>query len=181
MKFPLSQNLHFRPQNTRPKFSPISIIASLTYPSSPPPLTNGGRSHRSEVALDPRPSPLPPWRPDSSLQDRERGGRRGSTFRDRRDRRLVDEGRFWSRQNPSCPSCAPIVTQSKSTLGMARSATDEELVWSLLPRLIKGSRGVRRGREESSSSSSACSSTWTRRKFTRSISITIGGTEHYRF
>lgn len=153
--------------------SQISTVVSLTYPSS---ADRSSRQRGQEPSIRNSPStldlPLFLLR-DSSLRDRERG----STARPEIGEMEATSGRRGSRQNPSYLSCVPIVTQSKSGLGIGK--VPEELVWSFLPRLIKGSEGVQR--ESPSSSTRFRRGRRARRKFTRPISITIEGTEHYRF
>lgn len=174
----LSQNRSppLSPRKLPPRFPPISDIdcclTDLSLLGWPIVSATGAGAIDQKLALDPRPSPLPPPR---FLSRRQR--ERGSTARPEIGEMEATSGRRGSRQNPSYLSCVPIVTQSKSGLGIGK--VPEELVWSFLPRLIKGSEGVQR--ESPSSSTRFRRGRRARRKFTRPISITIEGTEHYRF
>lgn len=139
-----------------------------------------------KLALDPRPSPLPLRGNEIPLSKRKReredpeigeivatSGRRGSI--------LVATKSILSIS--AYTDCYAIEKQSRDRQGSSDDDEDEETCVVLPSSINQGKwRGVQWG-GESPSSCSACSRRGrrARRKFTRPISITIEGTEHYRF
>ena len=85
-------------------------------------LSNEGKSHRSQTR--PRPSTFPsssPWKRDSSLQEEQREREDPEIGEIVATSGLIDEGRSWSRQNPSYPSCVHrLLRNRKAVSGSAR-------------------------------------------------------------